>query len=129
MKRRRTVREPSVAVALLQLFCRDEALVGDILEEYAHRQSRAWLWRQVGVAVIFSLPYGMVHRARTSPKMQMPIGGISFVVMVALITIVAPGAWWLVATGAAGGILLAVILVAMARRRPVSAGRKVLLDR
>ena len=123
------MREPSVAVALLQLFCRDDALAGDILEEYEHRRSRAWLWRQVGVAVIFSLPYGMVRHERTSPKMPMPIGGLSFVVLVALITIVAPGAWWLVAMGAAGGILLAVVLVAIARRRPVSAGRKVLLDR
>ena len=67
--------EPSVTVALLQLFCRDEALVGDILEEHETRRSRAWLWRQVAM-----------------------------------------------------GVLLAVIRVAMARRRPVIA-RNVLLDR
>ena len=121
--------EPSLAIALLQLFCRDDALVGDILEEYGARGSRAWLWRQVGVAVIFNLPYGMVRRERQSPKMPMPIGGISFAVFVALITIVAPGAWWLVAMGAAGGVLLAVVLVAVARRRPANGVRNVLLDR
>ena len=123
------MREPSVAVALLQLFGHDEALVGDILEEYQTRRSRAWLWRQVGVALVFNLPYGMVRRDRHTPHMPMPIGGIGFVVLVGLITVVAPGAWWLVAGGAAGGVLLAVVLVAIARRRPVSAGRHVLLDR
>ena len=122
------MREPSVAVALLQLFCRDEALVGDILDEHETRRSRAWLWRQVAMAVVFNLPYGMVRRERQTAKLPMPIGGISFVIFVALITAVAPGAWWLVAMGAAGGVLLAVILVAMARRRPVIA-RNVLFDR
>jgi hypothetical protein len=122
------MREPSVAIALLQLFCRDEALVGDILEGYEARRSRTWLWRQVAMAVVFNLPYGMVRRERQTAKLPMPIGGISFVVFVALITAVAPGAWWLVATGAAGGVLLAVILIAMARRRPLST-RNVLIDR
>ncbi len=111
------MREPSVAIALLRLFCRDEALVGDILEEYEVRRSRAWLWRQVGVAVIFNLPYGMVRRERQTAKMGMPIGGIGFLAIVALVTIVSPGAWWLVAMGAAGGVLLAVTLVALARHR------------
>ena len=121
--------EPSLAIALLQLFSRDDALVGDILEEYEARGSRAWLWRQVGMAVVFNLPYGMVRRERHAAKMPMPIGGISFVVFVALITIVAPGVWWLVAMGAAGGVLLAVVLVAVARRRPANGARNVLLDR
>ena len=122
------MREPSVAVALLQLFCRDEALGGGGVEEYDTRRSRSWLLRQVAMAVVFNLPYGMIRRERQTAKLPMPIGGISFVVFVALITVVAPGAWWLVAMGAAGGVLLAVILVAMARRRPLSA-RNVLLDR
>jgi hypothetical protein len=111
------MREPSVAVALLQLFGHDEALVGDILEQYEARKSRAWLWRQVGVALMFNLPYGMVRPERHAPKMQMPIGGIGFVVFVALITVVAPGAWWLIASGAAAGLMLAVVLVAVTRRR------------
>src|SRR5262245_58288597 len=110
-----------LAIALLQLFCRDEALLGDILEEYEARKSRAWLWRQVAVAGIFALPYGMVRRTRRAPKMAMPIGGLGLVAIVALITIVAPGAWWLVAIGALGGIALGVAL-AMATRRRVLTG-------
>src|SRR4051812_9089038 len=111
------MREPSVAVALLTLFCRDEAVVGDILEQFDHGRSRAWLWRQVGVIVVFYLPYGMVRHSRTTARMRMPIGGLGLVTIVALITIVAPGAWWMVAIGAAAGVVLAVILIATTRRR------------
>ena len=111
------MREPSVAVALLQLFCRDEALAGDILEEFEARRSRVWLWRQVGVAVIFCLPYGMVRFERRTRKMPMPIGGLGFVAVVALITIVAPGAWWLVGVGAVGGLGVAGLLVMATRHR------------
>jgi hypothetical protein len=112
------MREPTIAIALLQLFCRDEALLGDILEEYQVRRSRAWLWRQVGVAVFFNLPYGMTRYQRRSEKMRMPIGGIGLIAVVGLITMVAPGAWWLVAMGATGGVLLAIVLIAVARHRP-----------
>ncbi len=111
------MKEPAIAIALLQLFCRDDALVGDILEEYEARRSRGWLWRQVAAAVIFNLPYGMIRHERQTEKMRMPVGGLSLVIFVALITIVAPGAWWLVAIAAAGGALLALVLVAVTRRR------------
>jgi hypothetical protein len=111
------MRAPTIAIALLQLFCRDEALVGDILEEYEVRRSRAWLWRQVGVAVIFSLPYGMVRPPRHAPKMAMPVGGLGFLAIAALITIVAPGAWWFVVAGALGGVVVAWLLVIAARHR------------
>ena len=111
------MKEPAIAVALLQLVCRDDALVGDILEEFQRRQSRAWLWRQVGVALAFNLPYGMVRRERQADTMRMPIGGIGFLAIVGLITVVAPGAWWLVGLGAAGGVMLALVLVALTRRR------------
>jgi hypothetical protein len=122
--------EPSVAVALLQLFCRDEALAGDILEEFERRQSRAWLWRQVAVAVMFGLPYGMVRRQRAGQKMPMPIGMLGAAGVATLITIVAPAAWWLVAFGAIGGVLVAIALVAVTRRRVLGqpAGRRNLLS-
>lgn len=109
--------EATIAVALLQLFCRDEALAGDILEEYERRRSRAWLWRQVGVAVIFNLPYGMVRRTRRSQKMQMPIGGLGVIAVIGLITIVAPGAWWFIVMGAGGGATIGIALVMASRRR------------
>jgi len=110
--------EPRVAIALLQSFCRDEALVGDILEEHARRQSRAWLWRQVVVAVFFGLPFGSARRStRARSKMPMPIGGIGLLAIAMLITVVAPGAWWLIGVGIAGGFVVAAVLIARAGRR------------
>jgi hypothetical protein len=103
--------EPRVAVTLLQSFCRDEALVGDILEEYERRGSRFWLWRQVVAAVLLGMPYGRVrHPGRY--KMPMPIGGIGLLAIVALITFVAPGAWWLIGIGIVGGAVVAAIMIA-----------------
>lgn len=109
--------EPRVAVSLLQSFCRDEALVGDILEEYGHRQSRAWLWRQVLAAVMLGKSYGVVRRPEHR-KMPMPIGGIGLLAVIALITLVAPGAWWLIGLGIAGGAVVACILIASGVSRP-----------
>ena len=103
--------EPRVAISLLQSFCRDEALVGDILEEYERRQSRAWLWRQVTAAVLLGMPYGRVRRPERH-KMPMPIGGIGLIAIIALITFVAPGAWWLIGLGIAGGAVVAFVLIA-----------------
>ena len=110
---------PDVAVTLLQSFCRDEALVGDILEEYEVRQSRAWLWRQVIAAVIFGLPYGMARRSpRPGARMPMPIGGIGLLGVVALITFVAPGAWWLIGIGIAGGGVIGFLMIRRAAAQP-----------
>ena len=108
---------PRVAVSLLQSFCRDEALVGDILEEYERRQSRAWLWRQVAAAVMLGKPYGVVRRP-AHRKMPMPIGGIGLLAVIALITVVAPGAWWLIGLGIGGGAVVAFILIASGVSRP-----------
>ncbi len=96
--------EPRVAIALLQSFCRDEALIGDILEEFERRRSRFWLWRQVTVAVLLGLPYGMIRRStRKGARMPTPVGGLGILAFSALITFVAPGAWWLIGIGIAGG--------------------------
>jgi hypothetical protein len=121
--------EPRVAIALLQSFGRDDALVGDILEEFERRRSRAWLWRQVILVVLLGLPYGMIRQAGRRKRMPLPIGGLGLVAIVALITIVAPGAWWFVAFGAIGGILLGALLVATRRDRALREGgrRNILL--
>lgn len=73
------MREPAIAVALLKLFCRDAALIGDILEEFDVRRSRLWLWRQVAAVILLGLPFGIARRARQTPKMPMPIGGIGLI--------------------------------------------------
>jgi hypothetical protein len=108
--------EPRVAVTLLQAFGRDEALVGDILEEFEHRQSRAWLWRQVAVVVLFGLPHGLIRRRSQQPRMPLPVGGFGFLAIAVLITSVAPGAWWFVGLGMIGGLILGAVLVANGRR-------------
>jgi hypothetical protein len=43
---------PKVANWLLERFDVDEALIGDLAEEYGRDHSRAWFWRQTVVAVI-----------------------------------------------------------------------------
>ena len=43
---------PKVANWLLARFDVDEALIGDLVEEYGRDHSRAWFWRQTVVAVI-----------------------------------------------------------------------------
>jgi hypothetical protein len=43
---------PGVANWLLERFDVDEALIGDLAEEYGREHSRAWFWRQTVVAVI-----------------------------------------------------------------------------
>ena len=120
--------EPRVAITLLQSFCRDEALVGDIVEEYERRGSRSWLWRQVAVAVMFGLPYGLRRSTRAGARMPMPIGGLGVLGVAMLITFVAPGAWWLIGVGIAGGTILAFLLVARRRNQPLQSetGRHVL---
>ena len=121
--------EPTIAVFLLQRFCRDDALVGDILEEFEHRQSRAWLWRQVVVVVLLGLPYGLMKEPRSAGKMPTPIGGIGLLAAVALVTIVAPGAWWVGAIAVGGGVLIGAAMIVSSRRRVLkqSARRNILL--
>jgi hypothetical protein len=120
--------EPRVAVTLLQSFCRDEALIGDILEEYERRRSRGWLWRQVAVAVMFGFPYGVRRSTRIGARMPMPIGGLGVLAVAMLITFVAPGAWWLIGVGMAGGTIVAFLLVARRRHQPLQSdtGRHIL---
>jgi hypothetical protein len=47
----RSHRAPVVATWLVERFCGDPAIAGDLIEEYHERQSRLWYWRQAIVAV------------------------------------------------------------------------------
>jgi len=121
--------EPRVAITLLQAFCRDEALAGDILEEFELRQSRSWLWRQVAVVVLFGLPYGINRYRPARRPMPMPIGGVGVLALGILVTFVAPGAWWLIGAGAAGGVVIGGVMVLAGRKRALTRGgrRNILL--
>jgi hypothetical protein len=114
---------PRLAVALLQHFVRDEALVGDLLEEYESRRSRLWLWRQVCFAMV-TRPRNFeeirplrlvdaegelgridppVERRRASNPVNLAVtprgsavGGFGLVAIGVLVTAIVPKAWVIV---------------------------------
>jgi hypothetical protein len=47
----RSQQPPAIATWLLERFCSDPALAGDLVEEYGTRRSSAWYWKQAIVAV------------------------------------------------------------------------------
>jgi len=47
----RSERPPLIAAWLLERFCADPGLAGDLIEEYRARRSRAWYWKQAIIAV------------------------------------------------------------------------------
>ncbi len=50
-----SIAPPRIAAYLLKRFLlHDEALVGDLFEEFGRRRSRRWLWRQVVAAVVIT---------------------------------------------------------------------------
>ncbi len=61
------------------------------------------------------------------------VGGLGLVALAVLVTLVRPQAWWLVAFGALGGLLLGIALILVGRQRLLSRPRNgrsgVLFDR
>ena len=121
----REPRPPRLAVALLQRFSADQALIGDLLEEFEVRRSRAWFWRQAiaSTAMAFTGRAQMArpHRWKAinlavTPR-GTPVGGVGLLALVVLISVVSPHAWWLLGIGVAGGIALGVVMVFIGRRR------------
>jgi hypothetical protein len=117
-------------VALLQQLNADEALLGDLLEEFEARGSRAWFWRQA-IAAAPSLILGRARRAEPHRRRAVNLaaaprgsvaGGLGALAAAVLITVVAPQAWWLVAAGAAGGLVLAAVLAVGRRHAGPAAG-------
>ena len=47
----RSDQPPAVASWLLERFCTDPGLKGDLIEEYGARRSTAWYWKQAIIAV------------------------------------------------------------------------------
>jgi hypothetical protein len=139
----KNVQPPRLAIALLNRFLPDnEPLVGDLLEEFAVRKSRVWLWRQVILALVMSSSQSRVDvrplrlvdrspveimrpdirprtRARTVNLTGSPlpgVGGLSLIILGTLMTIVSPQVWWLVLLTILAGIVLGLGLVLLRRR-------------
>jgi len=132
---------PRIALALLERFVPDSTpLAGDLVEEFERRRSRGWVWRQVLVAVAtrwFTRPdeirplrlvdlQPVDAQRRTALRRHwtpvnlaaspLPgIGGLGLVILTLLMTLVQPGAWWMLAASVAAGVLLGVILIARHR--------------
>ncbi len=137
-------RVPRLALTLLERFGPDrEELAGDLVEEFERRQSRAWLWWQVLAAIAAASleptveirplrlvdlqPADAVVRARrlllrprdinlTGTPVS-GVGGLSLLVLCALVTIVAPGVWLGVLASVLAGVLLALALIRRRDRR------------
>ena len=125
-------RPPSLAVALLQRLGAEPALVGDLIEEFEHRRSRVWFWRQV-LAALPVLLSGRArdvrpHRSRAINLGVAPrgsaVGGLGLLGIAVLVSIVAPQMWWLGAVAVAGGIVLGTAMVIVGRVRQPPAGRR-----
>jgi hypothetical protein len=135
----KNVQPPRLAVALLNCFLPDnEPLVGDLLEEFAVRRSRLWLWHQVVCALRMGAfrnrlevrPLKLVDRSpvevtrrlnrrRTFNLSASPlpgIGGLSVVILVTLMTTVSPQVWWVVLLTILAGLVLGLALVLMRRQ-------------
>ena len=137
----KNVQPPRLAVALLNRFLPDnEPLVGDLLEEFAARKSRVWLWRQAILALLMGSfqhrvdvrPLRLVDRSpveimrsdirpwtRTVNLTGSPlpgVGGLSLVIFVSLMTIVSPQVWWLVLLTIFAGVVLGLALVLLRHR-------------
>ena len=141
-------RPPRLALALLRRHVDDEALVGDLVEEFETRRSSLWLWRQALLAALMTAsrdtgairPLRLVEGDSTLGSIRPPntrdshaktvnlaasprgaaVGGLGLVAPAVLVTIVVPQAWWLVVFSALGGVLLGVVLVVFSRRRVLS---------
>jgi len=58
-----TRQPPALATWVLERFCGDPGLAGDLIEEYARRQSARWYWKQAVMAVgAYSASQIMEHK-------------------------------------------------------------------
>jgi hypothetical protein len=146
----KSVEPPRLAVALLRRFLSDdEALAGDLLEEFSRRPSRLWLWRQlVGAIIVVAVrqrraledvrPLKLVDERRSAlaPYDRSPLkpfvnltaspvhgtGGLGILSLIVLTTVISPGVWSLVVTGLLAGVVVGGIRILRARRHGLLSG-------
>ena len=131
-------RPPGLALWLLNwLLPANEPLIGDLIEEFQHRRSRVWFWRQAVAAIVLSrrssrrelttvrltdkvLPvrYEEVHLPIRLSASPFPIaGGLGITSLGVVVAIYRPGMWWFVVAAIVGGIVLGIVRVVIMRRR------------
>lgn len=148
---------PRLAVALLHRFLHDnEPLAGDLLEGFAHRQSRLWFWRQVLFAIVLHsfqqrdeerplglaehLSFSPVERARRVERRRInltasplpDVGGLGLVAFGVLVAVVRPEMLWIFPPAILGGVALGLTMAIIRRRAVLSspaAGSRTLLLR
>ena len=155
----RTPRPPRLALALLDRFVpEDDGLVGDLVEEFERRRSRLWFWRQALSALVLAArrpsrevrPLQLVDARDRSARVQAGrsaatawrpinltasplagVSGLSLLLFAALLTVKAPGLWWIMLLVFAAGAALGVIRVLLRRRHdrgtPAAGGPNLLI--
>lgn len=136
---------PRLAVALLEHFLPDSGpLAGYLIEDFERRQSTAWFYWQVLAAIVTAShkrPYEirplrlvelqpadalersrrMSIRFRTVNLSASPlsgVGGLGLAALAFLVTIVEPGAWWVLLASISAAALLAALIVAIRAQLP-----------
>lgn len=135
-----------VALSLLQrLADRNEALAGDLVEEFQRRRSAPWLWtqlllaiamgsfRQLRVPVALNLTpidpivaqWQMDRKLGIRKKVNLTgtsiegVGGLSAVILGFLLSTVVPDVWWFVFGGITCGAALGTAMAYRRRKRPM----------
>lgn len=130
---------PRLALALLlRRVPANEPLVGDLLEQFAVRRSRVWFWRQVLLAIVVAarqrsdvrhplhladdlleepIPTRLPGTVRLSASPLPDVGGLGIVVLLVIVAMVRPDAWWMGVSAVLGGAVVGVVLVVVRRRR------------
>ena len=120
---------PRLAVALLHRFIPDnEPLIGDLLEGFAARQSRLWLWREVIAAIVMGSvqprdrehPLGLASSGMDAmPEERAPLPGngrLGLFGLIAITTLAGAQVWWFFVPALAGGAALGIALTLFRRR-------------
>jgi hypothetical protein len=117
-------------------------MAGDLIEEYEQRPSRWRVWREVLAAIAIARfertdeirplrlvdlqPSDAIERTRRIGRLVKSvnlaaspldgIGGLGLTVLLLLMTLVRPAAWWLFIVAIFGGTVLGVVMIAVHRR-------------
>jgi len=122
---------PRLALAVLRRFLPDnEPLVGDLLEGFAARRSRVWLWREVIAAMVLHAlqprdhehPLGLASSVTDTVRDEPPAavitgnGTLGLFALILIIALAGAQVWWFFVPAVAGGAAIGLLLTLV--RRP-----------